>query len=165
MIDEMLSQTRRERRHRQGDAKTQAVRRTDYRHLKNIFAPQPVFSDDEVAAIHETALRVLEELGIKVLLPEARRIYREAGAIVDEDTLMVRIGREIVEAGLTAAPRSIAARAGSPGRDLTFALGNMMFLAGSGAPYVTDLDRGRRAGSLADFEALTKTVSCVRVTA
>lgn len=158
MIDEMLSQTRRERRHRQGDTRAQAVRRIDYRNLKNRFAPQAVFSADEVAAIHETALRVLEDLGMKVLLPEARRLYRQAGALVDEDTLMVRIGRDIVEAGLASAPRSVPARAGARSRELTFELGNMMFLAGSGAPNVTDLDRGRRAGSLADFDALTKIV-------
>lgn len=158
MIEEMLSQTRRERRSRSTEARAQVTRQIDYRQLRNSFAPQSVFSEDEVAAIHETSLRVLEELGIKVLLPDARRIYREAGAIVDEDTLMVRIGRDIVEAALAAAPRSFAGRAGDPSRDLTFALGNMMFLAGSGAPNVTDLDRGRRAGSLADFQALTKIV-------
>ena len=158
MIDEMLSQTRRERRHRSGDDRASIVRRTDYRNLKNTFLPQPVFSDDEVAAIHETALRVLEELGMKVLLPDARRIFREAGAIVDEDTLMVRIGREIVESALATAPRSIKARTGNADRDLTFELGNMMFLAGAGAPNVTDLDHGRRAGSLRDFDALTKIV-------
>jgi trimethylamine--corrinoid protein Co-methyltransferase len=158
MIDEMLHQTRRERRHRSGDDRTQTVRKTDYRNLKNSFAPQPIFSDDEVAAIHETALRVLEELGIKVLLPDARKIFREAGAIVDEDTLMVRVGRDIVEAGLATAPRAIVAHAGDASRDLTFQLGNLAFLAGSGAPNVTDLDRGRRAGSLADFQALTKIV-------
>jgi trimethylamine--corrinoid protein Co-methyltransferase len=158
MIDEMLSQTRRERRQRQGEARTQPVRHIDYRHLKNSFTPQPVFSADEVAAIHETALRVLEDLGMKVLLPEARALYRQAGALVDETTLMVRIGRDIVEAGLASAPRSISGRAGITSRDITFELGNMMFLAGSGAPNVTDLDRGRRAGSLADFQALTKIV-------
>lgn len=158
MIEEMLSQTRRERRSRSTEARAQVTRQTDYRHLRNSFAPQSVFSEDEVAAIHETSLRVLAELGIKVLLADARRIYREAGAIVDEDTLMVRIGRDIVEAALAAAPRSFAGRTGNPARDLTFELGNMMFLAGSGAPNVTDLDRGRRAGSLADFEALTKIV-------
>ncbi|MGV3550757.1 trimethylamine methyltransferase family protein [Rhizobium sp.] len=158
MIDEMLHQTRRERRNRSGDDRTQTVRKTDYRNLKNSFLPQPVFSEDEVANIHETALRVLEELGIKVLLPDARAFFRQAGAIVDDDTLMVRIGRDIVTSALASAPRSITARSGSPSRDLTFELGNLMFLAGSGAPNVTDLDRGRRAGSLADFQALTKIV-------
>ena len=158
MIDDMLHQTRRERRHRSGEPQSKSVRKPDYRNLRNSFSPQGVFSDDEVEAIHETALRVLEELGIKVLLPKARTIYERAGAIVDHSTQMVRIGREIVEAALASCPRTIRARAGSATRDLTFELGNVAFLAGSGAPNVTDLDRGRRAGSLADFAALTKLV-------
>src|SRR5581483_4131283 len=83
-----------------------------YRNLRNPFVPQTVFSADEIAAIHDTALRVLEELGIKVLLPEARQLFAKAGARVDETTGMVRIGRDIVTAHL-AAPLSIAAKAGT----------------------------------------------------
>ena len=61
------------RRSRRTSAKTAPLRQPDYRNLVHPFQPQSVFSDDETANIHETALRVLEELGIKVLLPEARR--------------------------------------------------------------------------------------------
>src|ERR1700760_3414359 len=86
-----------------------AHRSQRYRNLRNPFVPQTVFSEDEVAAIHDTALRVLEELGLKVLLPEARQIFAGAGAIVDETTGMVRIGRDIVTAHLAMAPRSIPA--------------------------------------------------------
>jgi trimethylamine--corrinoid protein Co-methyltransferase len=129
-----------------------------YRNLRNPFVPQTVFSEDEVAAIHDTALRVLEELGLKVLLPEARRLFAGAGAIVDEATGMVRIGRDIVTAHLAQAPRSIPAKAGTRERDLVFENGALMFIAGSGTPNVTDIERGRRAGSLADFEAITKLV-------
>jgi trimethylamine--corrinoid protein Co-methyltransferase len=128
----------------------------DYAHLKNRFAPQTVFSDDEIASIHNTALRVLEELGVKVLLPEARQEFAKAGALVDEETLMVRIGREIVENALKTAPKEIFAKGGSAVRDIDFKLGNMTFVAGCGAPNVTDLDRGRRAGALEDFENMTK---------
>ena len=57
-------------------------RETSYHRLTNPFKPQAAFSDDRVAAIHDTALRVLEELGMKVLLPEARNHYARAGALV-----------------------------------------------------------------------------------
>lgn len=140
-----------------------ASRSARYRNLRNPFVPQTVFSEDEIAAIHETSLRVLEELGIKVLLPEARRLFAKAGALVDEETSMVRIGREIVTAHLAAAPLSIAAKAGAPERDLTFETGTLAFIAGSGTPNVTDIERGRRAGSLADFETITKLVQCFDV--
>lgn len=131
-------------------------RQVDYRRLKNPFAPVPVFSEDRIAAIHEAALRVLEELGIKVLLPEARALFRAAGAIVDEEGQLVRIGREIVAAALATAPRSIPCRAGAPARDFTLELGNLVFQPGAGCPHATDRERGRRPGTARDFRELTR---------
>lgn len=135
-----------------------AARRVNYHDLVNPFPGQPVFSADRVEYLHHRALEVLEKIGVKVLLPEARRIFRGAGALVDESTEMVRIGRDIVEGALASAPRSIHAQAGAPGRDLTIELGRLSFMAGCGAPNVTDLDAGRRAGTLADYENLVKLV-------
>ena len=82
--------------------------------LRHPFQPQAGFSEDEIAAMHDTALRVLQELGIRILLPEARAILRAAGARVDDDSQMVWIGRDIVAAALATAPRSIRLRAPSP---------------------------------------------------
>ena len=159
-MDENARTARRDRRRgRDGASGHSAMERSpDYRQLRNSFMPQRVVSDDEISSIHETAFQVLEDLGIKVLLPEARAYFASAGALVDDATQMVRIGRDIVQSALDSAPRRFVGKAGNPGRDLEFELGSMMFLAGSGAPNVTDLDRGRRAGSLADFEDLTRIV-------
>ena len=132
------------------------ARHPNYRTLKNPFAPQPVFSDDRVAAMHATSLRVLQELGMKVLLPEARAIFAKAGALVDHDTQMVRIGSDIVAAALDAAPRSFVAHAGDRARDLTMELGWLAFMAGCGAPNVTDLAGGRRPGALVDYQNLVR---------
>jgi len=60
------------------------TRKPNYRQLRHPFAPQTIFSEDEIFNIHETALKVLEELGIRVLLPEARDIFKKAGARVQE---------------------------------------------------------------------------------
>lgn len=150
----MTEQQRSDRR--RGRERQVAERHVDYRKLRNSFLPQPVMSTDEIGNIHATALRVLEELGIKVLLPEARTLYASAGGIVDEDTQIVRIGREAVEAALASAPKSFDTRAGERGCDVSFELGSMAFIAGCGAPNVTDLDRGRRPGAIADFEELIK---------
>ena len=46
-----------------------------YRRLRNPFEPLRVLSDDEVAHIHESALSILETIGMRVLLPEARRHF------------------------------------------------------------------------------------------
>lgn len=128
----------------------------DYRTLKNPFQPQSVFSRDRIEAIHATALRVLGELGIKVLLAEARDIFRAAGAIVDQESQMVRIGRDVIDHALATAPKSFPLRAGSRDRDLVFELENLVLLPGAGAPHATDLDRGRRPGTESDFRELIK---------
>ena len=78
-------------RRRGRDLAPKLTRQPNYRQLRHPFPPQTMFSDDEIAAIHDTALRVLEELGMRVLLPEARQIYAAAGAKVVED--MVFIGK------------------------------------------------------------------------
>ncbi|MGA1027140.1 MAG: trimethylamine methyltransferase family protein, partial [Lutimaribacter sp.] len=119
----------------------QPPRSTPYRHLRNPFPLMSVFSDDEAAHMHETALRILEELGMRVLLPEARQIYAAAGARVVDD--MVYIGREIVSAALASAPRKIHCHAGNPARDVVLELGGLAFQPGAGAPNATDLVRGR----------------------
>ncbi len=75
--------SRRSRKRRQhGVADTSRQRNVNYRNLKNPLIKQPAFSDDRLQAIHNTALRVIEELGIKVLNPEARNYFKQAGAPV-----------------------------------------------------------------------------------
>jgi hypothetical protein len=69
-----------------GPRETQAApskRDVNYRQLRNPFPVMSVFSDDEAANMHETALRMLEELGMKVLLPEARDIFAAGGRAGD----------------------------------------------------------------------------------
>lgn len=131
-------------------------RKVDYRNLKNPFPPMKVFTDDRIAAIHAASLSVLEDLGIKVLLPEARKVFKAGGAKVDDDSEMVFIGREMVEAAVESAPKSFRLMAGSRARDLQMELGSLIFQPGAGAPHATDLERGRRPGSERDFRELVK---------
>ena len=146
----------RRRGRRGGDKSSAPVRATNYRQLRNPFPPMAVFSEDRIAAMHNTSLRVLEELGLRVLLPEARAIYRKAGARVDEDSQMVFLGRDIVAAALATAPRSFTLRGGTPDRDLLLELGSLTFQPGAGCPHATDLERGRRPGTERDFRELVQ---------
>ncbi len=128
----------------------------DYRNLKNPFPAMPVFSEDRIAAIHDTALKTLEDLGIKVLLPQAREIFKRGGARVDEASEMVFIGRDIIAAALHSAPREVNCKGATSDRDLTLKLGNLVFQPGAGAPHATDLERGRRPGTATDFKELVQ---------
>ncbi len=149
----MTSHVPRRGRRRRGDQST-PKRQTDYRNLKNPFPTMDVFSADRIEAIHQSALEVLETLGIKVLLAEARDMLRAAGARVDEETQIVRIGRDIIDDTLRTAPRSFHMRAANPIRDFEMALGKIVFQPGAGCPHATDLERGRRPGNRTDFREL-----------
>lgn len=122
----------------------------EWRRLRHPFAPQEIFSSDAVEAMHEMALRLLEELGIKVLLKEARDVYCQGGAKVEEE--MVFIGRDMVEAAAATAPKSIPMAAPDPAFDHVLEDGALIFGPGAGCPNATDRIDGRRPGRLVDYE-------------
>jgi trimethylamine---corrinoid protein Co-methyltransferase len=131
-------------------------RTRSYRHLRNPFEPMKVFSDDQVAAIHDAALVILETQGMKVLSADARALYRKAGAEIDEATLMVRLDRELVGASLKTAPRDITLHAVDPGRHVPLSNQCVAFAVTSGPPNIMDTAGGRRAGTFEDFCNLVK---------
>ena len=127
-----------------------------YRHLTNPFEPLRVFSDDQVATIHQAALGLLENTGMKVLATDARVRYAEGGAQVDESTMMVRLDRGLVAQSLASAPRSFGLHALDPARNVSLAGRSVVFAPTSGPPNIMDIERGRRAGTLEDFSNLMK---------
>jgi len=143
--------SRRSRRGRHhGVADTSHQRKVNYRNLRNTLVRQPAFSQDRLEAIHDTALRVIEELGIKVLNEEARKIYAEAGARVDQATMMVRIDRELVSNALKTAPSEFVIHGRTRDCDVTLGGDNISFVSVGGAPHISDLDRGKRPATLED---------------
>jgi trimethylamine--corrinoid protein Co-methyltransferase len=144
----MSRRTRRGRHH--GVADTSHQRKVDYRNLRNTLLRQPAFSEDRLEAIHDTALRVLEELGIKVLNDEARTILHGAGARVDAASLLVKIDRAMVAAALASAPGEFVLHGRTPERDVTLGGDHVVFVPVGGAPHISDLDRGKRPATLED---------------
>ena len=144
----MSRRSRRGRHH--GVADTSHQRAVNYSKLRNPLIRQPAFSQDRLEAIHDTALRVIEELGIKVLNDEARAIFRDAGARVDEETLMVNIDRELVASALQSAPSEFVLHGRSADCDVTLGGDHVAFVCVGGAPHISDLDRGKRPATLED---------------
>ncbi|MFA3917365.1 trimethylamine methyltransferase family protein [Ruegeria hyattellae] len=143
--------TRRGRRARAAEAPT---RKVDYHNLRNPFPPMNAFTEDRIEALHQASLTVLEDIGIKVLLPEARKLFAQGGARIEDE--MVFIGRDMVEAAIASAPKSILMKGAVPERDITLELGRLVFQPGAGAPHATDLVRGRRPGTIRDFREMVQ---------
>jgi trimethylamine--corrinoid protein Co-methyltransferase len=154
--DETLG--RRNRRRPSGADVSHAVfdRSRSYRHLRNPFEPLRVFSDDQVAAMHDAALVMLETQGMKVLSSDARKLYADAGCDVDAASQIVRIGRDLVAASLATAPRDITLHSVDPERHVPLSDKRVAFAPTTGPPNIMGTASGRRAGTLEDFCNLIK---------
>ncbi|MDP7617993.1 MAG: trimethylamine methyltransferase family protein, partial [Arenicellales bacterium] len=135
-----------------------------WKQIRNGLPPIEPLSSDEIESIHQASLRVLAELGMKVTDLEARKIYAEGGASVDDSEEMVYLDPEMVEEVITTVPAEYTHNARNPNKSVTLG-GNHITFSGVGGPaFVSDLDRGRRPGTyaeLCDYKKLFQTYDII----
>ena len=103
-----------------------------------------VLSEDERAQVHEHTLTILAKSGVRVDTARGRRILKDAGAEVDDNTHIVRFPRTLVEESLRLAPRDIILGARRPGWDLHTNAGECTLLADGEGMYALDRQTGQR---------------------
>jgi trimethylamine--corrinoid protein Co-methyltransferase len=134
--------------------------------VTNPYAPLEVLSADQVEAIHEASLRIIEELGIELMSARARAALRDAGAQVDETSGTVRLDRALVGDLVRRAPESFDLTSRNSAKTLTLGGNHVNFGLVAGPPNVHDAERGRRAGNIADycdFIRLAQYFNCIHV--
>ena len=141
-------------RRREGSAKS--IQQLPRRRLVRRFPPLDPVSEDELESIHATSLRVLEEIGMDFMLQEARDILRDAGADVKGER--VRFPRDLIEHGMRSVPGSFTFHARNPENDIELGGDAIAFGSVASPPNCADLDRGRRAGTLADYRDFLKLI-------
>jgi trimethylamine--corrinoid protein Co-methyltransferase len=114
---------------------------------------------DQIGRIHQTALRILEEVGVRVLSPEARRILLAGGA-TDSPEERIRIPPRTVERALDSAPSRIVLHGRAEAHDLIAEGRRTHFGTGGAAIKVIDLETGEcrpsRLGDISDFARLVQ---------
>ncbi len=84
-------------------------------------------------AIHDGAMRVLEEIGIEFLHDEAKQILAKAGCIVSPDSDNVRMDREFVMEQVRKAPSEFDITPRNLGRKVSVG-GDRMLFGNVGSP-------------------------------
>ncbi len=120
------------------------------------YAPVEVLPPAALERIHDTSLEILEDLGIEMLLPEAREICRRAGARIGDDGVRVHLDRGLVMEALSNAPVQFTLHARNPQRNLVMGGDYVAYTMVASAPNVSDFARGRRTGNQADFRDLLR---------
>lgn len=146
----------RENRPRRGSRTSSGIKQLPWRNHRNPYSPIQVITEDQLEAIHNASLRILEELGIEFLDEEALRILKQNGADVKEGSNRVRFSRDLILHHIAKVPREFTLHARNPAHDLTFGGNNINFGSVASAPNVSDMDRGRRPGNFNDYCDLLK---------
>jgi len=118
-----------------------------------------LLSDDELERIHDTSLRILQEIGIRVLSKKVQSLLAENGVEVDSARSIVKIPRSLVEEAIRKAPKEIVLCGRNRKFDLRLPSKDFTFIATSGyAIFIRDLETGKKrmtkASDLRDFAIL-----------
>ncbi|MCC6469434.1 MAG: trimethylamine methyltransferase family protein [Alphaproteobacteria bacterium] len=147
-----VRERRRRRTETQRSAKPDHLPQLPWRCVVNPYPKYEIYSADQIQAIHDTSLRILEELGIECMSPRACDLLARAGAKVDRATMNVRIDRGMVAEALKTCPSRFTLTPRNPAHAVHFGGNDVVFTLVAGPPNVHDCERGRRSGNLKDYQ-------------
>ena len=114
-----------------------------------------ILGEESLSRIEDTADRILAEVGIEFRDdPVALQHWKKAGA--DVDGLLVRFEPGMLREILKSAPSSFTQHARNPANNVEIGGRNVVFAPAYGSPFVMDLDKGRRYGTIEDFRNFIK---------
>ncbi len=157
----MVEKRRISRQRKQRQAKT--VKRLAWRRVINPFPPLEILSADQLEAIHQASLEVLRDAGLKFLSERARRIFRQAGADVDDELEIVRFDPAMIEELISHAPASFSIKARNADRSIEMGGNHINFATVGGPSFVSDIDNGRRSGTLQELKNFFKVVHLLEI--
>lgn len=119
-----------------------------------------LLSEDNLDKIEQAADTILAEIGIEFREdPETVELFRSAGGRVTQlggETWNIKFEPGLIREILKSAPERFTQHARNPAKSVDIGGDAMVFAPAYGSPFVMDLDKGRRYGTLADFENFIK---------
>jgi trimethylamine--corrinoid protein Co-methyltransferase len=114
-----------------------------------------ILSEEGLEIIERNADALLEDIGIEFRdFPRALELFRGAGCDIKGER--VRFPRGLARRLCATAPSQYVQHARNPERNVVIGGNAMVFAPNYGSPFVHDLDKGRRYGTLEDFQNFVK---------
>ena len=108
----------------------------------------------QVEQVHNASMWILAKVGIDFRYAPALEVLKKSGAKVDGERVFFPAG--LVEEQIRKAPAEFTLYARNPDLDVIIGGSHMVFVPGYGATFVSDMDNGRREGTLKDFKNFVK---------
>ena len=139
-----------------GADSTQAINQQPFFFTRSHLAPLQPLSTDQLEAIHQASMTMLEQTGVEVNSARARQLYKQAGAEVDEASQIVRLSEQLITELLATAPSEFVLTPTNADRALIIGGNHIHFGMVSGAPNVHCAVKGRRPGNFEDYQNFIK---------
>jgi len=150
------------RRRSSGATKTnQRFEQLPWQQLSMPFPPTDVARSEQLDLIHDGSMRVLEQIGIDVLLPKAREMMVAAGATADGDR--VRFDRALLMKLIDSVPEQFTLHARNPAHNIQVGAEFVNFGTVASAPNTNCLDGGRRPGNQQDFRTFLRLMQSLNI--
>ncbi|MEL6575280.1 MAG: trimethylamine methyltransferase family protein [Pseudomonadota bacterium] len=144
------------RRAQQDGPAAPAIQQRPHAILPLLDRPTEPLDEEQVAAIDDAAMRVLEEVGIEFLHEDALAHLRAAGCTVEDGGMNVRMDRGFVREMVARAPAEFTITPRNPAHAVPVGGRYQAYVNVSSPPNCMDLDRGRRPGTQESFRDLLK---------
>jgi len=119
--------------------------------------PYEMLGEEQLVIIEQHADRLLEEIGLEIRGDgQALSLWKKAGASIEGETRVhvpAGLAREIIT---RSTPAQFVQHARNPARSVTIGGRATVLAPAYGSPFVSDLERGRRYGTLEDFSNFVK---------
>ncbi len=126
--------------------------------------PTEPLDEGGVQRVHQGAMRILKEIGIEFLNPDAVAHLKRAGCKVTGTN--VRMDEDFVMEMVRRAPPQFTITPRNPAREIVLGGRHMVFVNVSSPPNSWDMERGKRSGdfeTFKDFMRLTQYFNCIHV--
>ncbi|MBT4890273.1 MAG: trimethylamine methyltransferase family protein [Rhodospirillales bacterium] len=134
-----------------------------FQHVENPYPPLEILNAEQVSSIHDTSMKVLEKVGMRIDDPQTRELLENAGCKVNHDTTQVLFDRGFIEQQVAKAPSTVKVRARNDERSLTFGGNRINFMSVAGPAFLTDSDKGRRPGTFAELQDALRILQSLNV--
>lgn len=116
-----------------------------------------ILTQTDIEKIHETSLKIMENVGIVFSYEPAREMLKKHGAKVDGQT--VYFPQAMVEEKLKTVPSSFTLHARNPEKTVEINTEDTLYVGPNCPPYIQDMDNGRRYATLNDYINVIKLVN------
>lgn len=155
IVNPLQARKRRQRSRKRSTDKDSAQIPSAPAYIQRKIPVYEMLNEEQLEELENHADWILSDIGVEIRGdPVALNLFKEAGATVEGER--IRFDKGHVQSLCSIAPKTYTMHARTPENRIEFGGDNLILAPAYGSPFVTDLEGGRRYGTVEDFKNFIK---------